>query len=50
MPKAQSVAACSFMVLFSASVDEAEHCPCRKPIGWRLTENRAMLIYNERSC
>ena len=25
-------------------------CPCRKPIGWRLTENRAMLLYNERSC
>src|SRR4030088_978533 len=25
-------------------------CPCRKPIGWRLTENRAMLICNERSC
>jgi hypothetical protein len=23
---------------------------CRKPIGWRLTENRAMLICNERSC
>src|SRR6266481_9012017 len=22
---------------------------CRKPIGWRLTENRAMLICNERS-
>ena len=25
-------------------------CPCRKPMGWRLTENRAMLIRNERSC
>ena len=25
-------------------------CACRKPIGWRLTENRAMLICNERSC
>jgi hypothetical protein len=25
-------------------------CPFRKPIGWRLTENRAMLICNERSC
>jgi hypothetical protein len=25
-------------------------CPCRKPIDWRLTENRAMLICNERSC
>jgi hypothetical protein len=25
-------------------------CACRKPIGWRLTENRAMLISNERSC
>jgi predicted XRE-type DNA-binding protein len=24
-------------------------CACRKPIGWRLTENRAMLICNERS-
>src|ERR1700693_6362551 len=22
-------------------------CPCRKPIDWRLTENRAMLICNE---
>jgi hypothetical protein len=26
------------------------HCPRRKPIGWRLTENRAMLICHERSC
>jgi len=25
-------------------------CPCRKPIDWRLTENRAMLLCNERSC
>jgi exodeoxyribonuclease V alpha subunit len=25
-------------------------CACRKPVGWRLTENRAMLISNERSC
>src|SRR5258707_14929191 len=25
-------------------------CPCRKPIGWRLTENLGMLIGNERSC
>jgi hypothetical protein len=24
-------------------------CPCRKPIDWRLTENRAMLLCNERS-
>src|SRR6266851_4172898 len=24
-------------------------CPCRKPNGWRLTENRTMLICNERS-
>ena len=24
-------------------------CTCRKPIGWRLIENRAMLICNERS-
>ena len=23
---------------------------CRKPIGWRLTENRAMLLFNEGSC
>src|SRR6202011_5771535 len=36
----------------SASARAASHppCPCRKPIGWRLTENRAMLICNERSC
>jgi hypothetical protein len=25
-------------------------CACRKPIGWRLAENRAMLICNKRSC
>jgi hypothetical protein len=25
-------------------------CACRKPIGWRLTEKRAMLIRNERYC
>src|SRR5258708_597754 len=26
-----------------------ERCPCRKPIDWRLIENRAMLLCNERS-
>src|SRR5258708_38690385 len=26
-----------------------ERCPCRKPIDWRLIENRAVLLCNERS-
>jgi len=30
-------------------VNTPESCACRKPIGWRLTGNRAMLICNERS-
>src|ERR1700731_713398 len=31
-------------------IDETwTRCPCRKPIDWRLTENRAMLLCNERS-
>jgi hypothetical protein len=29
---------------------ECNPCACRKPIGWRLTANRAMLICNERTC
>src|ERR1700736_6781624 len=32
--------------LYAAGLAPAD-CPCRKPIDWRLTENRAMLICNE---
>src|ERR1700730_7320476 len=32
---------------FEVYLEVYHHCPCRKPIDWRLTENRAMLICNE---
>jgi hypothetical protein len=52
--EAQHLMLCFSFYLYEDGLHSERHgsgCrACRKPIGWRSTENRAMLICNESSC